>query len=283
MTENLAFLDAAHDAAEQTSDPQVRAYIDANAIWLLTAAGDPNAATMLRGLRPLGESVDVTRQRLRALNNAADCALDVGHYTLAHETVARALEFSNKHDYARFVPYLERIELRARWWMGQVEGIAEEVARLRAEAHSGGQAVLFVDGELLFAQGRLDDAHAALVQVLDDDLHQGAVALAARAGAAVVRIALASGKPAEADAVTQRVIEAVAESEIWLRAAPLLPFAPLERIEAILSPAACRSPARRSGRELRDQLVLEGRQDPADPRLSRFPRGCRAARRPCDS
>jgi DNA-binding CsgD family transcriptional regulator len=112
--------------------------------------------------------------------------------------------------------------------MGELDGVEADVERLRAgDFEPAALDAALVHGEALLARGALKEAHAVLSHVLE---RQRPVNLprAIRAAAGLVRIELARGETADAEASTERALAAARGKEIWPWAAPLVPFAPLD-------------------------------------------------------
>lgn len=234
LDDHLHYLEAARAAADRAGDPGARARVAANAAWLLIEVGEPGGLSAIEALPDPGLGRGHNRQLLRGLLNGAHAAVEVGHFRRARELAARGLRLQADLELDYYTSDLQAAETRALWAMAQLGQAQEQVQRLRGDdkpsVRLDGELLL---GELLLAQGQLQEAHVALTAALEGLDELGALARTIRAAAGIVRIDLLHDDGA-ARALTQRLVERVASRRIWIWAAPLLPFAPLEVVSPVL-------------------------------------------------
>lgn len=240
-----ADLDRARAALARTSDPMARAVVATATAHLLLATADPKGWTAVEALPAAADRPDVAAQVVRGLLACAEAASHLGHYRRSVELVERARRLAAE------VPAPEGIdarlyvtEARARWTMGDVD----EIDGGRAPSGGAGEGDPPTPGRpapaslsaALFAaavragQGRLAAARRSLRTVVEDACRIGDLAIAAHAAAEFNRVALTVSDRRHGHALASRVLGALERKRIWHWAAPLLPFAPLDVVRAVL-------------------------------------------------
>lgn len=222
-----AYLAAARAAAERSGDAVAHAYVAANAAWAMVAEGDPGAWAALDALLDPSESAPVNRQRLRGLRNGVSAAVDGGHYGRAIEIAAAATRFGETVGCDRYEPDLRCLTTLAAWSIGRLGAVEAETATLADDD-------ALVRGEALLAQGAIEPARETLQLVAERQLARGEVGRAARATAGLLRIAAATGDDARARELAEAILDGVVTSGLWIGVAPLLPFAPVDLVAAVI-------------------------------------------------
>ncbi|MDL4772728.1 helix-turn-helix transcriptional regulator [Actinomadura xylanilytica] len=231
----MASLERARTALSRTGDPMARAVVLTTAAHLLLTIGSPEAWAAVAALPARGGRPDVDVRLVRGLADLAEAALHLGHYPRSLELVERGLAAGVRSYDAR----LRATAARARWAMGdtgftrQARGPADEPPAGEPPS-DGPPASRLLPAQVRTGQGRLDDARRALRAVAEDALGIGELAIAAHAAADVNRVALTAGRRRLGHALAGRVLEEVARKQVWVLAAPLLPFAPLDLLSAAL-------------------------------------------------
>ncbi len=230
----MEYLSQARAALARTTDPMAHAVVRISAAHLLLATGSPEGRAAADALPTDGDRPDVDRQIIRGLLDLADAALHLGHYSHSLELVDRARRLADDARSNMYDPQLRVTSLRVRWATGDA-GVEDQVSGLADDAHVHGR----LDCRLLSAQihagrGRLEAARRMLRVVAEDACGIGELAVAAHAVAEFNRVALAKAHRHLGHALARRVLDALARKQIWVWAAPLLPFAPLDLVRAVL-------------------------------------------------
>lgn len=217
-----ALLERARSVLGESADPLGRAIVSAGTARLMLAEGDPEGWSAAAALTVTGERPEVDRHIARALRALADHALHLGHY-------ARALELAER---------AEDPGARIRWALGEARS-DDVAARSGRDGRRDECPDERLDRRLLAAQmtaerGRLERARRMLRSVAEEACGIGDLAVAAQAAAEFNRIALHGAALEAGRTLAGRVMEAVDRKGVWVWAAPLLVFGPVELVEAVL-------------------------------------------------
>ena len=267
-----AYLEPAHAAAERSGNPTAVAYVDANVAWAAVAAGEPGGWAGLSRLLAPAASAGVDRQHLRALSNGVSAALDSGHFRRAIEIAAAAGRLAAGVGSTRYDAGLRRAVTLASWSIGDL-GHAQAEAASRPDDPSNAaipdlDMTALVRGEALLARGALEAAWDVLRPVAERQLAWGETGRAARATCSLLRIAATTGDDAPAVALTEEIFAVIATTELWVRAAALLPCAPPELLADVIdryrdAVARCDSPLAAAALVFADGRQAEERGDRA--------------------
>nr|BFE37196.1 LuxR family transcriptional regulator [Actinomadura rugatobispora] len=236
----VARLCQAHAALAGTDDPMARVVVQVTTARLLLALGSPAARHAADALPAHGDRPEVNRQLVQGLLDLAEEAAQLGHRAYALKLVERARRAAagvRSHTYDR---RLRVVELGIRWTTGDLG--AED----RAVSPSGDDPLVqdpagaspharVLAGRISAGQGRLDVARRTLHAVAQGPYRTGEeLAAAVHAVAEYDRVASTDAHRALGLALTRRVVDELARRHLWWWAAPLLPFAPLEVVRAVL-------------------------------------------------
>ncbi|MEU6239101.1 LuxR family transcriptional regulator, partial [Kitasatospora sp. NPDC047058] len=220
------------DRAERTlaagPDEEVAAAVRATRLTFLAREGDPAVWPLLEELPRSSDRAEIVRQTTRALYNAGEISVELGHDRRA----ARLLEESRRLARRAAIPYLEcysRIALlRLEGLDGRWEGLEERFAALGAEfpdlAMAGAELALLL-GRLAAARGRLADARRHFAAAAPYGDRESQVTAAMRAAAGLAGLQLAEGDSARAAVTLAPAVTALRHARAWARAAELLPVA----------------------------------------------------------
>ncbi|MFI0352247.1 ATP-binding protein [Actinomadura sp. 9N407] len=228
----LASLAEAREALSRTDDPMARAVVLTTAAHLLLTIGSPDAWAAVGALPVRGERPDVELRLVRGLLDLADAALHLGHYPRSLELVERGRRLASGVRSHAYDARLRATASRVRWAMGET-GANDQAGEPQSY---GPPAARLLPAQIRTGRGRLDDARRALRAVAEDALGIGEIAVAAHAAADFNRVALTAGQRRLGHALARRILDEVARKQIWVWAAPLLPFAPLDLVSAALPP-----------------------------------------------
>lgn len=217
----MAYLDQARALLDRTADPMAHTVVLTTAAHLLLAIGSPAGWPAVEALPARGDSPEVNRPLVRGLHNAADAALHLGHYSRALELARRGLALAGEGTYG-----LRVTELRIRWAMGEAGAedgeLADDLyARLLA-------------AQIRTGRGQFDVVRPTLRAVAEEACEAGELAIAAYAAAELNRAALTGADRRLGHSLARQVLDALAHKQIWVWAAPLLPFAQLDLVRAVL-------------------------------------------------
>lgn len=271
----LGYLDRARAALAQTADPMAHAAVLTGTAHSLLACGDPKGWAAAEALPDRTDRPEVNRQLLRGLLDLAEAALHLGHYARGLEFLERGRRLAAATRITVHGPRLRAIALRIRWTMGQAdaaEGPQEPPSRQSL-------ALRLVSAQICAGQGRMEEARRALRAVAEEAHEIGELAVAAHAVAELNKAALSAVHRRAGRALARRVLAELAGKQIWVWAAPLLPFVPLDLVEAVLpryreALAGRDAPLARAALELAEARLSERRGD-----AERAAAGYRSARR----
>ncbi|MFF2748545.1 ATP-binding protein [Kitasatospora sp. NPDC058048] len=253
------WLERADRTLAANPDEEVAAAVRATRLTFLAREGDPAVWEQLDALPRSSRRPEIVRQTARALYNAGEIAVELGHDRRA----AQLLEESRRLARRAAIPYLEcysRIALvRLEGLAGRWDGLEERLAALGAEfpdlAMAGVEQAL-LRGRLAAARGRLAEARAHFTEAGPYGERESQVTGALRAAAGLAGLQLAEGDVARAAATLVPALDALRRAGAWPRAAELLPVA----VEVLLAAGDAAGAA-----ELVEQARahLEGRDAPA--------------------
>jgi DNA-binding CsgD family transcriptional regulator len=231
----MSYLDQARAELAKTTDPMAHAVVATTAAQLLFATGSRDGWPAIDALPAHDGRPEVRRQTMHGLLNLADAAVHLGHYSRSLDLVERARRLAADTQSPGYDSRFRDTVLRVRWTMGdsgaedQLTGLADDpgvdgplrTRLLLAQVHS--------------EQGRLDLARRTLRAVAERAYESGELAITAEAVAEFNRVALTVAQRRLAHASAGQTLDALASKQIWVWAAPLLPFAPLDLVRAILA------------------------------------------------
>ncbi|WP_160147015.1 transporter substrate-binding domain-containing protein [Thermomonospora echinospora] len=227
----MSYLGRARGALAETIDPMAHAVVTTGTAHLLLACGDPEGWSVAGALPAHGDRPEVDRQLVRGLADLADAALHLGHYSRGLELVERGRRLAADVRLSRYDLRLHATELRVRWTRGDrgaEEGLAAEVQR------HGLPASRLLAAQIRIGQGHLDVARRTLRTVAEETCEIGDLAIAAHAVAELNRVALTAAQRRVGHALARQVLDELACKQVWVWAAPLLPFIPLDLVDAVL-------------------------------------------------
>ncbi|RGD57505.1 helix-turn-helix transcriptional regulator [Kitasatospora xanthocidica] len=251
LAEHRQCAERAGAALAATTDPVLRAAVNANLVGLLLTLGDPGAEQALPA-RPLGEDEDngdaaSAGHRARALCNAADATLWLGRYHDSLAFLERGAALAGRHHAGPHVAHgIRSIRLLLDWATGRWTGLADRAADLVADTARTpvlGHEARTVLAALCLARGEWSQCRAWLAGGLAPHPDQQLAPVAALSSTVLVRLALARGDHDDARAHATQAWGRLRSKGIWAWAAELAPWA----VTAALSagdPATARTMAR---------------------------------------
>jgi DNA-binding CsgD family transcriptional regulator/tetratricopeptide (TPR) repeat protein len=255
--EHLQWLRRAEVAAADIPPlERLRLAIDrASALLLLgEEAGWEQAGQIPWQPRAPGESLQVTR----AHGNIGEVAMLWGRYAEARRRLEHAAGLSDRYEYVHLQELAAANLAHLDWFTGAWPGLAERAAALAADDVRS--AVLdegmLIGGLLAAAVGDRERAIELLEQFAAGVRRDGDAQYLMEPAAALARLHLAAGDPAEALRVTEEPIARVARKGTWLWAADLVPA----RVAAL---AAARQAGEGASLAEAFGCGLEGRSAPA--------------------
>ncbi|WP_308307694.1 AAA family ATPase [Streptomyces sp. ISL-10] len=254
--EALAWIERAERAVQASPDEAARATVRANKIAVLAQMGQPEVWVLIDRLPREGRDLSVLRQTARALYNAADAALDLGH----DDRVGALLEQSQDLAHRTGAPHLDAIcrvlRQELAWYQGSWGGLEDAYASLFAQVPD--ILMLEVEGSLVL--GALAEARGQWGQALKRYTTardaSGYAVWTADAAAGIGRVRLAQGDPLTAWAITAPAMDSLRRDGPSLRASALVPVA----VEAAMA-AGERASATRLTKEF--ERAVQGRNAPA--------------------
>lgn len=229
--EALAWIERAERAVQASPDEAARATVDANKIAVLAQIGHPQVWELVDQLPREGRDLAVLRQTARALYNAADAALDLGH----DDRVGPLLEQSRDLAHRTGAPQLDAtcriLRQELAWYSGAWSDLEAAYASLFAQIPD--IQMLEIEGSLVL--GALAEARGQWSQALKRyttarDASDYAV-WSADAAAGIGRVRLAQGEPETAWAISAPAADSLRHNGPWLRASAVVPVA----VEAALA------------------------------------------------
>jgi DNA-binding CsgD family transcriptional regulator len=257
----MSYVIRARAALAHTTNPMAHAIVLATVAHLLLSPGNPAGWYAADALTAHGGRPDVTRQVIRGLLNLADVALRLGHYSRSLELVERGRRLAAGARPHAYDPLLRIAALRVRWTTGDIgsedpaSGLADDPdVRDRLDAR-------LLWAQIRTAQGRLDAARRTLRTVAEEAREIGEIGIAADAVAEFSRMAQTVAQRRLGSSSARQVLDALAGKQVWVWAAPLLPFVSLDLVRAVL-------PQYRGGVEGRDAPIARAALSFAEARVS---------------
>ncbi|MFG1914452.1 ATP-binding protein [Micromonospora sp. NPDC048898] len=204
VDDHLARCAAAESAAAASGDPGAHLAVRIARASLLLELGDPAAWAIITELRASAELADRPREHARACLNWAQGALHAGHPEQAEALLAAGRALVDETGYERLRALVEATELSLDRAAGRLDGLAQRLTRLVADARRMPVTLLDARAELatVLARTAVDDderevARRALREVVADARRVGAIWPLVQALSALARLTLA-GRPDEA-------------------------------------------------------------------------------------
>lgn len=234
ITMQMAYLSRARAMAARTADPLAHAVVGITTAHILLAVGSPGFRHAIEALPGRGPRPEVNRLLIAGLLDLADTALHLGHRRYALELAGRAGRLAGGIGSRTYELRLRDLARRARWAAGELG--PEEQAAVLAEAPDAGDPPhrRLLAAQITAAQGRVDDARRGLAELAERACATGEPAVAVHAAAEYNRVAQADAHRRAGHALARRVLDELARKQLWLWAAPLLPFAPLDLVRGVL-------------------------------------------------
>lgn len=247
---SMAWMARAEQTIADSPDQAARAAVRASRLTLMAEAGDPAVWALLDELPRHAEDQEVLRQTIRALCNAGDSAMDLGHDERAAALLAESEELGVRigSTWLQCLSAMNRITLD--WHRGRWEGLQERCAALSArfpdvpavalEAHR-------LAGQMAAAQGQWDRAARQFAQVSASGGNYIDFRDDFTAAAALGQVRLAQSDPEAAWAVVAPQLDVLRLGGRWPQSRGLVPVG----VEVTLG---------RGDRETAERLVDDYRQ-----------------------
>jgi DNA-binding CsgD family transcriptional regulator/tetratricopeptide (TPR) repeat protein len=258
VSEHVAWLDRALEAAERALDPALRTAVLVNRATVLMHIGDPQAGRAVADLAQPAAAPEERRQLLRANGNLAHASTCIGHYGRADTFLGRALAALAEASDPYLGLSLEATSVLLDWNQGRWAGLEERALALVQESDLPlvcAEAELVL-GLLRLAHGEILAAKAHLESARDVGWTGGSVPVVVAAAGGLARLLLARGDARRTAAHALPAVELVRHKGVWLWAAEVAPAA----VEALLA-----LERRAEAGALADELAkgLRGRDAPA--------------------
>ncbi|MFB7500838.1 AAA family ATPase [Streptomyces sp. NPDC056161] len=207
----------------------------------LLVLGDPAGWTAARDLPGDGRTPGEVLQRARGFANLGEAAMLWGRYADARHRLDAAAALAEEHQHLRLRDLVGATLAHLDWLTGHWSG----PRKWQASALDADEPVLRVDALLL--AGLLDAAHGdhhrareRVLAAIAVGRPRGPVDGARDPSAVLARLAIATGRPAEALAATDAAWRLVETKELWLWAAEIVPL----RVRALLEAGRAAEAAR---------------------------------------
>ncbi|HEY2505789.1 MAG TPA: AAA family ATPase [Streptosporangiaceae bacterium] len=188
------------------------------------------------------DSDDLTPRELEYLMKAhlnfGHFAILWGRYPQARRQLAAGLELARANSSRYYRDTILITQTCLDWVEGRWEGLAERAAAFVADVDLTPftrHEALLVQGLMQAAAGDLTAAGQSLTQALEASREVGAVDAIMDPAAALGRLALTAGRPAEAVAITDEPLRILADKQIWAWAGDLGPT----RADALVAAGRC--------------------------------------------
>ncbi|MFJ4184793.1 LuxR C-terminal-related transcriptional regulator [Kitasatospora sp. NPDC089509] len=250
LAEHRHFARRALAAVAATTDPVLRAAVDANLIALLLTLDDPGAERALPprsphdGEDPAGAAS--AGHRARALCNAADATLWLGRYEDSRAFLDRSAALAERHRAGPHVAHgIRSVRLLLDWATGRWTGLADRAAELVADTARTpvlGHEARTVLASLCLARGEWSQSRAWLAGGPAPHPDQQLAPVAVLSSTVLVRLALARGDHQDARTHATQAWARLRSKGIWAWAAELAPWA-VTAVLAAGDPATARAMA----------------------------------------
>nr|BFE31544.1 LuxR family transcriptional regulator [Actinomadura rugatobispora] len=235
-----ADLSEARAALAETADPMAHAVVQITTARLLLTLGSPAAGHAIAALPARGDRPEVNRQLIRGLLDLAEAAVHLGQHARGLELAERGRRLAAEVRSRTYERSLLAVTLRARWTTGDLgaeeqAGLADGEPPVRGTLHPPYHLhPRLLAARIAAGQGRLDAARRTFRAVAEDACRDGELALAADAAAEFNRVALTGAHRRDGHELAVQVLNELARGRLWIWAAPLLPFAPVDLVRAVL-------------------------------------------------
>ncbi|MFH0518522.1 AAA family ATPase [Streptomyces sp. M41] len=258
VAESLAWLERAERTIAFSGDAGARAAVQASRLSLDAYMGDPQVWRHLDELPREADDPEIIRQTARALYNAAEGALLVGHDARAAALLGECNRLARHVDSLLLDCYARSTLLVCSYLAGDWAGLEGKYSELRAEFPD----MPFLDtqkalvcGRLAAARGQITKAAEEFATVAEAWSKRGGVLMCITV-VGMARVRLADGDAEAAWSVAEPALDVVRRRQAWVWAVNLLPVA----VEAAVA-----SGRHRRASELTDEMErgLVGRDAPA--------------------
>ncbi|MBA2440459.1 MAG: AAA family ATPase, partial [Thermoleophilaceae bacterium] len=123
VADDLAWLQRAVQAAEETDDPMTKAGIAAQRAAILLCVGDPAGWAALDDIPPEGKSVENRLQLLRGYQSLSMVVRPLGYYRRSESFLAEAIRIERALDHVWWDPWRESARVALDWCLGRWEGL----------------------------------------------------------------------------------------------------------------------------------------------------------------
>ncbi len=270
VSDDLAWLDRAVEAAARAGDPAVVDGVAGQRAAILVCVGDPRGWRAVKEMSRHERSVQEKLDLLRAYQNLSATATALGHFARAESFLAEVARLADELPHVRWGPWLQSARARLDWRTGRWEGLDPRLRAL-SERGAGGPALAIANemilAALLLGQGRIRDAEQRFQSILERAEERGWMGARTAAAAGLARIRLARGEARAAVEAAAGGLEVLERKGIWIWGQELVPVA----VQALLA-RGDRGEASVLAR--RFSAGVEGRDAPAATAASVF---CQAA------
>jgi DNA-binding CsgD family transcriptional regulator len=232
VREHLQWLDRATEAADRSGDPDARATVAEIRATTLLTFGDPGWREAVAQIPACGTALDDVQLAVRARNNLANAALEVGRCERARAFLGEGFQLSTSVGQTRHSTALRATQLETDWVAGEWDGLRERAGCLVDEledwpscrAHA--QAVL---GLVTLAGGDVRAARRLLEPLVAD--YPGDLPIFTWVTAGLARIRLAESRAGAAVEDAAKGLDPVRTKGAWTWAADVGPVS----VQALLA------------------------------------------------
>ncbi|WP_406405051.1 AAA family ATPase [Streptomyces sp. NBC_00879] len=224
--EALQWIERAEQTVQASDDEAARAAVHTNKLAVLAHLGAPEAWDLVDQLPRLGKPTPVLRQTARALYNAADVALNLGHDERVGGLLDECQDLARRTGASLHDGLCGILRQELDWHCGEWGNLETGYAALTAEFPD--LRMLEVEGSLVL--GALAEARGQWNQALETyplptDVSEYHMILAGEAAAGIARIKLAQHDPQAAWATIAQAVEGLRTHGVWLASAGLVSVA----------------------------------------------------------